>query len=127
MATLTPEAHPGGQLTLMTADATATVNPLSIEVDNLDLVWRRAQEVGADVIHERSVEPWGVERFFGRDPSGNVINSLAHADAASTGTCLGGSGAKTRRGQRVTDVLHRSKESSGTTIRASWVSARPYL
>lgn len=86
VATLTPQGHPGRQLTLMTDDATASLNPqVSVEVDDLDLAWQRAQELGADIVHERTVEPWGVERFFVRDPSGNVINVVAHADAVGGG------------------------------------------
>ena len=27
---------------------------------------------------ERSVEPWGVRRFFVRDPYGKLVNILAH-------------------------------------------------
>jgi PhnB protein len=81
VATLTPSGHRNRQLTLMTADVTAPVNPcVSIEVDDLDLVWRRAHELGAGIVHDRTIEAWGVERFFMRDPDGNVINVLSHAE-----------------------------------------------
>lgn len=65
----------------MTADAAAPSNPqVSIEVDDLDLAWQRAQEMGAEAVRGPTVEPWGVERFFIRGPSGNIVN----ADAATT-------------------------------------------
>lgn len=84
VATLTPGGYPKRQLTLLTEDDNAPMNPqLSVDVDDLDLVWRRAQELGADIAYERTVEPWGVERFFVRDPSGNVINVLVHTDEAN--------------------------------------------
>lgn len=87
VATMSPADRPDRQLTLITADATAIVNPhISVDVEDLGLVWRRAREIGADIVYERTTEPWGVERFFVRDPDGNVINVLSHSDAASTGT-----------------------------------------
>ncbi len=86
VATLTPSGEPDRQLTLMTDDATASLNPqLSVEVDDLDVVWERAQELGAKIVHYRTLEPWGVERFFVADPSGNIINILSHVDAADVG------------------------------------------
>ncbi|MET8120591.1 VOC family protein [Micromonospora sp. NPDC005189] len=33
---------------------------------------------GAEIVHELTEEPWGVRRFFVRDPDGHVINVLAH-------------------------------------------------
>lgn len=60
VATLSPPGHPDRQLTLMTTDASATLNPhVSVEVDDLDLAWHRAHQLGADIVHERTVEPWG--------------------------------------------------------------------
>lgn len=86
MATVSPAENPDRQLTLMTDDATAPLNPqVSIEVDDIDTVWRRAQACGADIPYRRTLEPWGVERFFVRDPDGNVINVLCHTVATSTG------------------------------------------
>ena len=37
-----------------------------------------AQAAGAEIVHELTEEPWGVRRFFVRDPDGHVINVLAH-------------------------------------------------
>jgi uncharacterized glyoxalase superfamily protein PhnB len=70
------------QLTLITEDATAPVNPhLSVEVEDLDAVWERVLDSGAEIVHPRTREPWGVERFFARDPGGNVVNVLCHRAA----------------------------------------------
>jgi hypothetical protein len=30
-------------------------------------------------VHPLTDEPWGVRRFFVRDPSGSVLNILSHA------------------------------------------------
>ncbi len=87
VAALSPAGHPDRQLIVMTVDETASQNPhISVEVDDLDLAWKRTQELGAEIVHDRTVEAWGVERFFVRDPDGNVINVLSHTESTPTGT-----------------------------------------
>jgi catechol 2,3-dioxygenase-like lactoylglutathione lyase family enzyme len=67
------------QVSLMTHDATAPVVPaLSIEVDDVDAAHAAAVGAGADIVHPLTDEPWGVRRFFVRDPAGHVVNVLAH-------------------------------------------------
>ncbi|MEI2299615.1 VOC family protein [Ensifer sp. MJa1] len=51
---------------------------LSIEVDDADLIYGRARAAGAEIVYEITNEPWGVRRFFMRDPFGNVVNILSH-------------------------------------------------
>lgn len=76
---LTPANQPETQLVILIEDRSAATDPqVSIEVDDLDLAWRRAAEIGAEIVHPKTVESWGVERFFVRDPAGNVVNVLAH-------------------------------------------------
>ncbi|MEV1143491.1 VOC family protein [Micromonospora sp. NPDC049799] len=79
IVTLADPERPGAQLSLMTHDATASVVPVaSIEVDDVDASYRAARAAGAEIVHELTEEPWGVRRFFVRDPDGHVINILAH-------------------------------------------------
>lgn len=67
------------QISLMTADQTAPVNPsVSIEVDDVEASYATAVEQGFEIVHELQDEPWGVRRFFFRDTSGNVVNVLSH-------------------------------------------------
>jgi len=67
------------QVSLMTKDATAPVNPnVSIEVDDVDAAYEIAVAAGVEIVHPLSDEAWGVRRFFFADPSGNVINVLSH-------------------------------------------------
>ncbi|MFV8162368.1 VOC family protein [Mycobacterium sp. 134] len=67
------------QLSLMTEDATAPVNPsVSIEVDDVDAAYASAVEAGLEIVHPLSDEDWGVRRFFFADQSGNVVNVLSH-------------------------------------------------
>jgi catechol 2,3-dioxygenase-like lactoylglutathione lyase family enzyme len=68
------------QVSLMTKDATAPVNPtVSIEVANVDAAYQAAVEAGLTIIHPLKDEEWGVRRFFFADQSGNVVNVLSHA------------------------------------------------
>ena len=68
------------QVSLMTRDATAPVNPMvSIEVDDVDAAYQAAVDAGLQIVHPLSDEDWGVRRFFLADGSGNVINVLSHA------------------------------------------------
>ena len=56
----------------------APVPDLSIEVDDLDEVYARVQRLEAEVVYPLTEEPWGVRRFYLRDPAGRVINVLVH-------------------------------------------------
>lgn len=67
------------QVSLMTKDKTAPVNPnVSIEVDDVDAAYQAAVEAGLRIVHPLSDEEWGVRRFFFADAAGNVINVLMH-------------------------------------------------
>ena len=80
VVTLADPDRLGAQLNLMTHDATAPVIPrVSIEVDDVDVAYAAAVDSGAEIVHPLTDEPWGVRRFFVRDPAGHVINVLAHA------------------------------------------------
>ncbi|WP_166979613.1 VOC family protein [Paramicrobacterium fandaimingii] len=51
---------------------------VSVEVANVDEAHRRAVVDGLSVIRELRDEPWGIRRFFVRDPSGRTINVASH-------------------------------------------------
>jgi len=69
----------GPQLSLMEADETAPVTPAaSLQVEDVDGAHAEAVAAGLEIVHPITDEPWGVRRFFFRDPSGNVVNVLAH-------------------------------------------------
>ena len=81
IVTVADPERPDRQISLLTADATAPMNPIaSVEVDDVDKTYRSALEAGAEIVYPISNEEWGVRRFFLRDPAGNVINVLAHRD-----------------------------------------------
>lgn len=58
------------------------VPDLSIEVDNLDEIHARARAEGFEIVYPLTNEPWGVRRFYVRDPLGKVINILSHEPSA---------------------------------------------
>ncbi|MGH2448161.1 MAG: VOC family protein [Chloroflexota bacterium] len=72
--------NPTAQVTIMSRDATAPVNPnMSIEVGDVDSVYAEAQRRGAPIVYPLTTEPWGVRRFFVEDPNGVVVNVMSHA------------------------------------------------
>lgn len=54
------------------------VPDLSIEVDDIDQTYERAKAMGCTIVYELTDEPWGVRRFFIHDPTGKLLNVLAH-------------------------------------------------
>lgn len=76
---VTLRGHDGHQLSLMTSDASASVNPdVSVFVDDVESAHDAAVRAGLKIVHPLTTEPWGVRRFFYRDSSGNVINVGSH-------------------------------------------------
>jgi catechol 2,3-dioxygenase-like lactoylglutathione lyase family enzyme len=57
----------------------AQVPDLSIEVDDLDLAITNCRKGGFAIAYGPVVEPWGVRRFFVRDPFGRLVNVLSHS------------------------------------------------
>lgn len=51
---------------------------MSIEVDDVDAVYAEAGRRGLPIPYELHDEPWGVRRFFVRDPDGRVVNIVSH-------------------------------------------------
>ncbi|MFB9328896.1 VOC family protein [Paenibacillus aurantiacus] len=54
------------------------VPDLSIEVDDVDEAFERMRSAGFKVEYGPADEPWGVRRFYVRDPFGKLVNILAH-------------------------------------------------
>tara|TARA_B100000949_G_scaffold173881_1_gene154405 strand:- start:234 stop:518 length:285 start_codon:yes stop_codon:yes gene_type:complete len=51
---------------------------ISIEVSNVDQLYKQAQENKFSIVYELRNESWGVRRFFVKDPNGATINLLSH-------------------------------------------------
>ncbi|MEU8522740.1 VOC family protein [Streptomyces sp. NBC_01216] len=79
IVTLAPPEAPTAQISLMSGDRTAPVDPdLSVEVDDVDAAYALLRARGAEIVHPLRDEEWGVRRFFVRDPAGRVVNVLGH-------------------------------------------------
>ncbi len=71
----------GVNVQLVTRDAGAPEVPvISVLTDDVDGAYAKAQELGYEIVHPLTTEPWGVRRFFVRAPDGNVINIVRHRD-----------------------------------------------
>ncbi|PSJ64258.1 VOC family protein [Pseudaminobacter soli (ex Li et al. 2025)] len=51
---------------------------LSIEVDDVEAALAGMKKAGFAIEYGPADEPWGVRRFFVRDPFGKLVNILAH-------------------------------------------------
>ena len=54
------------------------VPDLSIEVDDFGAVLERAKAMDVPIEYGPRDEPWGVRRFYIRDPAGTLLNILEH-------------------------------------------------
>jgi catechol 2,3-dioxygenase-like lactoylglutathione lyase family enzyme len=54
------------------------VPDLSIEVDDLETAFKRFKDAGFPIEYGPIQEPWGVRRFYVRDPIGKLVNILEH-------------------------------------------------
>lgn len=69
----------GIQISFATEGGSNTPTPdLSIEVDDIDVALERMIRAGFPIEYGPVNEPWGVRRFYVRDPFGKLINILAH-------------------------------------------------
>lgn len=67
------------QLSVMSEGGSGTAVPdMSIEVDDLEEALMRVRKAGIAIEYGPTTEPWGVRRFYVRDPFGKLINILQH-------------------------------------------------
>ena len=66
---------------LVTRDATAPEDSaISVLTDDIEGAYAEAQQLGYEIVHPLTTEPWGHRRFLVRAPDGNVINIGYHRD-----------------------------------------------
>lgn len=79
IVTFATDARTTPQVSIATEGGSgAAVPDISIEVDDLNTVLRRVEQRGLAVEYGPVTEPWGVRRFFVRDPFGRLLNILSH-------------------------------------------------
>lgn len=81
IATVAGPMQSGTQISIATEGGSGTPVPdLSIEVEDVDAVFAKAGAMGLRIDYPLTDEPWGVRRFYVTDPSGKLLNILAHAE-----------------------------------------------
>ena len=55
------------------------VPDLSVEVDDIEIAVARVKKANIVIEYGPKSEPWGVRRFYVRDPFGKLLNILQHA------------------------------------------------
>ncbi len=77
--TFASSRNPTAQISILKDDATAPVHAdLSIESTDVDALYAKALRSGVEIVYPLTTEPWGMRRFFVRDPNGLVINLATH-------------------------------------------------
>lgn len=73
------DARMSVQISIAAEGGSGTPVPdISIEVDDVDAVLGRVKKGGFTVEYGPADEPWGVRRFYVRDPFGKLVNILSH-------------------------------------------------
>ena len=81
VASFRSPTNPSVQVTIVATDPTAPEqSSLTVAVPDVDAAYADAQSRGYEIVHPLTQEPWGVRRFFVRDPHGVVVNIVGHAD-----------------------------------------------
>ncbi len=79
IVTLAGDGPQAPQLSFASEGGSGTEVPdLSIEVDDLDTVLGHVEAAGLPLVYGPAEEPWGVRRFYVRDPFGRLVNILEH-------------------------------------------------
>lgn len=67
------------QISFASEGGSGTAVPdFSIEVDDLETALQRTREAAIPIEYGPATEPWGVRRFYIRDPFGRLVNVLQH-------------------------------------------------
>ena len=67
------------QLSVLSEGGSGTAVPdISIEVDDVEEALARVQRASIPIEYGPTTEPWGVRRFYVRDPFGKLINIMQH-------------------------------------------------
>jgi len=79
IVTFATKANTTPQVSIAVEGGSGTAVPdLSIEVDDVEDVHRKVVQAGIAIEYGPATEPWGVRRFYVRDPFGRLVNILGH-------------------------------------------------
>lgn len=67
------------QISIVSEGGSGAPTPdMSVEVDDVDEVWRRAEAGDSHIVYALTDEPWGARRFMVCDPFGKIVNIMMH-------------------------------------------------
>ena len=79
VVTFASPVNPAAQITVMRGDASSRAVPqVTVEVADVEAIHAEAVRRNAEIVYPLTDEPWGVKRFFVRDPNGIVLNIMRH-------------------------------------------------
>ncbi len=85
IVTLASPENPKAQISIVRSEREPSWGDdplLSLEVSDVDQVHSVAVAGGHSIVYPLTDEPWGVRRFFLKDPNGVVVNVLSHIQEA---------------------------------------------
>jgi catechol 2,3-dioxygenase-like lactoylglutathione lyase family enzyme len=77
VVTVVSPGNPSAQVNIIGNEDPAAPG-ISVGVPDVDAVHARALEQGLEIAYPLRDEDWGVRRFMLREPSGTVVNVVAH-------------------------------------------------
>ncbi|HEY0596883.1 VOC family protein [Sphingopyxis sp.] len=80
ITTYRSDTQPMAQISILSGDPSGLQPAYSVGVDDVDTVHARAVEAGHEIVYALRDEPWGVRRFFVRDPLGDIANIVQNKD-----------------------------------------------
>ncbi len=79
IVTFVSPTNPTAQISVISDSGSESPHPdVSVEVADVDAVHSNAVERKLNIVYPLTDEPWGVRRFFVRDPNGVTLNIMSH-------------------------------------------------
>jgi predicted enzyme related to lactoylglutathione lyase len=79
--TFVSESNPTAQINIIKSDKPVSGNSnvgISFEVSDIDGMYEKAKSRKYEIVYPIANEPWGVRRFFVKDPNGVIVNLMTH-------------------------------------------------
>ena len=80
--TFASKVNPKAQISIIQNDEKKPLDNkaifLSIEVSDINQWYERANKQKIEIVYPITIEPWGIKRFFIKEPNGATINLLSH-------------------------------------------------
>jgi predicted enzyme related to lactoylglutathione lyase len=79
IVTFASPSNPTAQISVVASNTRSEPHAdVSIEVADVDACHDAALRQGCSIVYPLTDEPWGVRRFFVRDPNGAIVNVVSH-------------------------------------------------